>query len=330
MGNLSEEIVVRFLQNKCNDDDLSTINDWLDKSEEHAGELFKTEEVYHLGKAKRYNDSKVVARAESDLMKRIHRMEKQENKVHRIQSVMRYAAIIALVLIGSGVATWLYSTASKANYVTVTSTIGVKKLILSDGTKVWLNKGAKLIYPRQFLSERRNVELTGEAYFEVTKNRHKPFIVQAEKLSIEVLGTTFNCQSNSAETNSVVSLIEGKVKVRGNNNEGLVVLEPGQKAELNHVTHNLVVRQSDTRLDAVWHDGLIPFRSASIPYIAKVLERFYHVKIIISPEITGINTYSGSLSRRNSINEVLDLLKNSIPINYRVLDKDKVFISLKK
>lgn len=330
MSNLSEERIVNFLQNKCSEDDLSALNQWMDESEEHANELFKAEEVFHLGKSKRYSDPKTIARAESDLMKRIGRMERQEVKVHRIQKWMRYAAVFALVLIGSGVATWLYKSASNANYLTVTSETSVKKVQLADGTQVWLNKGAKLIYPRQFQGGKRSVELHGEAYFEVTKNRHKPFIVKADELSVEVLGTTFNCQSSNKDKNSIVSLIEGKVKVRGNKNEGLVVLKPGQKAELNHVTHNLFVREVDTRLDAVWHDGLIPFKSASIPYIAQVLERFYHVKIILSPEVNGLNTYSGSLSRRKSINEVLDLLRNSIPINYRVLDKDKVFISLKK
>ena len=106
----------------------------------------------------------------------------------------------------------------------------------------------------------------------------------------------------------------------------MVILSPGQKAELNRTTKRLIVKQVDSKLDAVWHDNLIPFEKADIYGIVKTLERFYDVKIILAPDIKIDNTYSGVLKRKDSIESVLNSLKNSIPIDYKIVGNN-IFIS---
>ena len=117
-----------------------------------------------------------------------------------------------------------------------------------------------------------------------------------------------------------------EIEVKGNNDEGMVILSPGQKAELNRATKRLIVKQVDSKLDAVWHDNLIPFEKADIYGIVKTLERFYDVKIILAPDIKIDNTYSGVLKRKDSIESVLNSLKNSIPIDYKIVGNN-IFIS---
>ena len=192
-------------------------------------------------------------------------------------------------------------------------------MVLPDGTRVWLNNLATLKYPREFSEKERNVYLEGEAYFEVTKNRHKPFTVQSDAMRVRVLGTTFNFKSDKNCRVAEATLIEGEIEVKGNKEEGQIILAPGQRAELNKKSGRLTVKQVDAKLDAVWHDNLIPFQKADIFTITKALERFYDVKIILSPDIRADKTYSGVLRRKSTIDSVLTSLQNSIPIDYKTV-----------
>lgn len=181
-------------------------------------------------------------------------------------------------------------------------------------------------YPEHFTKEKRELHLTGEAYFEVTKNKHKPFTVQSSAMNVQVLGTKFNFKTPSNGRIVETSLIEGEIKVSGNNNEGAITLSPGQKVELNTVTKQMKVSETNAALDAIWHNNLIPFKNADIFDIAEVLEKVYGVKIILSPDISPSATYSGVLKRKDSIEDVLRILQNTIHLQYKI-HQETIFIS---
>lgn len=145
-------------------------------------------------------------------------------------------------------------------------------------------------------------------------------------MRVKVLGTTFNFKCDKSHKLAEATLIEGEIEVKGNNEEGMIILSPGQKAELNKTTRRLVVKQVDAKLDAVWHNDLIPFEQADIFAITRTLERFYDVKIILSPDIKSDKTYSGVLKKKDNIESVLQSLDNSIPISYKIVG-DNIFIS---
>ena len=202
-------------------------------------------------------------------------------------------------------------------------------IVLPDGTRVWLNAATELKYPVAFHAKERRVYLKGEAYFEVTKNRHKPFTVESDAMRVRVLGTTFNFKCDKRCRIAEATLIEGEIEVKGNKDEGQIVLAPGQRAELNRNSGRLTVKQVDAKLDAVWRDNLIPFNKANIFTITKALERFYDVKIILSPDIRSDKTYSGVLKKKSTIESVLKSLQNSIPIEYKIVGNN-IFISSDK
>ena len=327
MRNLSEEIIDKYLTGKCSQEELIEVNAWMNESEENACQLFRMEEVFHLGKFDTYADEQRMANAEKRLYRKLEQEKKKKDKVLYMHRWMKYAAIIVVALLmGGGAGYWFYNQTEHQMLVAVANEGIVKEVVLPDGTKVWLNNAATLKYPREFSEKERNVYLDGEAYFEVTKNKAKPFIVQSEAMQVRVLGTTFNFKSSKACKSAEATLIEGEIEVKGNNEEGMIILAPGQKAELNRESKRLTVKQVDARMDAVWHNNLIPFEKADIYSIAKTLERFYNVKIILSPDITINNTYSGVLKRKDSINSVLKSLKNSIPIDYKIVG-NSIFIS---
>ena len=251
----------------------------------------------------------------------------------RIPKIIRQWLKIASVIILTLTINYLYQEYKSENEVIAMNTVSVPagqrtNITLPDGTNVWLNARTTLQYPVTFSQKQRTVFLKGEAYFEVTKNRHKPFTVQSDAIRVRVLGTTFNLKSDKRCRIAEATLIEGEIEVKGNKEEGQIILTPGQRAELNKNNGRLTVKQVDAKLDAVWHDNLIPFQKADIFTITKALERFYDVKIILSPDIQTGKTYSGVLKRKSNIESVLKSLQNSIPIDYKIVGNN-IFISPK-
>ncbi len=330
MSNLSEDIINKYLTGQCSEEELVEVNAWMKESEENARQLFRMEEIYHLGKFNQYADRKQMARAEKQLYKKLDEEKRKQNKILRMHRWMKYAAMIAVILvIGGGSGYWLYQNGNNQHMMVAVANEGiVKEIILPDGTKVWLNNLATLKYPREFSEKARNVYLDGEAYFEVTKNRHKPFTVQSDAMRVRVLGTTFNFKCDKNYQIAEVTLIEGEIEVKGNKEEGQIILAPGQRAELNKNNGRLTVKQVDAKMDAVWHDNLIPFQKADIFTISKALERFYDIKIILSPDMRADKTYSGVLKKKSTIESVLKSLQNSISIDYKIVGNN-IFISPK-
>ena len=320
----------KYLTGQCSEEEIIEVNAWMKESEENARQLFRMEEIYHLGKFDRYADEQRIAHAEKLLYKKLDEAKGKQAKLLRMHRWMRYAAVIAVILLmGGGAGYWFYHNGADQQLMVAVANEGiVKEVVLPDGTRVWLNNLATLKYPREFSEKERNVYLEGEAYFEVTKNRHKPFTVQSDAMRVRVLGTTFNFKSDKSCRVAEATLIEGEIEVKGNKEEGQIILAPGQRAELNKKSGRLTVKQVDAKLDAVWHDNLIPFQKADIFTITKALERFYDVKIILSPDIRADKTYSGVLRRKSTIDSVPTSLQNSIPIDYKIVGSN-IFISPK-
>lgn len=297
MSKLNEDIIIRYLENRCSEEDFVLINEWMKESDENAGELFRMEEIYQLGKFP-FEEENLVARAERRLGRRLEQENQKKQEVFKLRSVLRYAAaIVGVMVLAAGLAYWFRN---KAEELVVASAAHgqVREMLLPDGTKVWLNQSSVLKYPRAFEGKERHVYLDGEAYFEVARNHEKPFMVKSPAMDVRVLGTSFNIKCRPDNSFAETTLIEGEVEVKDKSDKGRITLLPGQKAVLNRVTGRMQVKQVDPKMEIVWHNDLIPFEKSSIFQIAAALERFYGVKIILSPDVDSTNTYSGVLKRK--------------------------------
>ncbi len=328
MDKLDEAIMAKFLMGECTEDELCRLNVWLKESSEHAHEFFKMEELYFLGKSDQWAEEEKVDKAERALFDRL----KQEENSYKRKTLFRwmlYAAIFAGVFILLSASLYIYrAQKEEKELVIVSAQDAVKKVQLPDGTKVWLNKYTVLKYPRQFSGKKRNVYMDGEAYFEVKRDTEKPFVVRNEVVQVRVLGTVFNLKSEKMNKLAVATLIKGEIEVKGNHDEGMVVLSPGQKAELNGMAQRLVVKQVDTGTEN-WYSNEFVFEKADIYAIARTLEKSYGMKIILSPDIDVKKTYSGTLAKKGDVESVLKSIENTIPIKYKIVG-NSVFISLRK
>ena len=322
MSKLNEDIIIRYLENRCSEEDFVLINEWMKESDENAGELFRMEEIYQLGKFP-FEEENLVAKAERRLGRRLEQENQKRQEVFKLKSVLRYAAaIVGVIVLAAGLAYWFRN---KAEELVVASAAHgqVREMLLPDGTKVWLNQSSVLKYPRAFEGKERHVYLDGEAYFEVARNHEKPFTVKSQAMDVRVLGTSFNIKCRPDNSFAETTLVEGEVEVKDKSDKGRITLLPGQKAVLNRVTGRMQVKQVDPKMEIVWHNDLIPFEKSSIFQIAAALERFYGVKIILSPDVDSTNTYSGVLKKKDNIESVLNSLRNSIPFNYKKVDDKK-------
>jgi ferric-dicitrate binding protein FerR (iron transport regulator) len=202
-------------------------------------------------------------------------------------------------------------------YNTVTTPKGGQyQLTLSDGSRVWLNAASSLHFPTAFSGKERKVELTGEGYFEVAKNKEKPFIVTANNTSIEVLGTHFNVNAYSDENSIKTTLLEGSVKVSKGNAGTLIV--PGEQARVNNFSGDITVKK-DVDLDetVAWKNGKFVFQSEDIKSIMRQLERWYDVNVVYSKNVTD-EEFIGSISRQVNISEILEMLEKAGSVYFEI------------
>ena len=186
-------------------------------------------------------------------------------------------------------------------------------MVLEDGTKVWLNAGSSLTYPVAFIGNERKVSITGEAYFEVAKNKFKPFTVSRDKMQIEVLGTHFNVNTYGDEDFIKVTLLEGSVKVNNGNKSGL--LKPGQQAKLNE---NIINVHSNVNVDQVmaWKNGYFSFDKASATEVMHEIARWYNIQVAYEGEMP-TEQFGGELRRNSKLSSVLKILEKS-GVNFRI------------
>ncbi|MDH7463224.1 FecR domain-containing protein [Chitinophagaceae bacterium 26-R-25] len=191
------------------------------------------------------------------------------------------------------------------------------QLVLPDGTKVWLNSASSLKYPTTFSSKDRRVQLSGEAYFEVSKAVDKPFIlILANNAEVKVLGTSFNVNAYDNESKIKATLLEGSVKVTASNTSGVAngeaaILKPRQQAQLAQAGNDIaVVSNVDVDKVVAWKNGVFNFEGASLTEVMRQLERWYDIEVVYEGDVPNIEFY-GELSRNNSLNDVIAALKDS-------------------
>ncbi|MCQ6961186.1 FecR family protein [Mucilaginibacter aquariorum] len=200
------------------------------------------------------------------------------------------------------------------NNILTTPRGGQYQLVLSDGTKVWLNAASSLKFPAIFTGKERNVELVGEAYFEVAKNKNMPFRVSTGKLNIEVLGTHFNVSAYQDDDAIKTTLLEGSVKLTTANNKAL--LKPGEQATLGQQQHINI--QSINTDDAVaWKNGYFVFNNENIQCIMKKISRWYDVEVVYYGKVDE-NDFGGTVSRFDSVNEVLKSLELTGTVHFKL------------
>jgi transmembrane sensor len=182
------------------------------------------------------------------------------------------------------------------------------QLTLEDGTRVWLNALSSIRFPVVFNGTNRPVEISGEVYFEVAKNKEKPFIVHTGGMQVQVLGTHFNVNAYSDGKAIKTTLMEGSVKVSKDNETG--VLQPGQQAQLSGNGKIKIQEHADIEEVLAWKNGRIAFTNASLEDIMRQVSKWYDVEVVYAGPVTE-RTFTADISRNTNLSEFLKVMELS-------------------
>ncbi|GAA4311122.1 FecR family protein [Compostibacter hankyongensis] len=185
---------------------------------------------------------------------------------------------------------------------------GEYQVVLPDNSKVWLNAASSLRFPTAFTTGKREVELTGEAYFEVAEDKDRPFEVKVNDMHVKVLGTHFNVMAYGDESSVKTTLLEGGVKVSQGETEAL--LKPGQQADLDKSARHIRIRKADMEEVMAWKEGLFHFDGDDLPSIMRKIARWYDMEVSYEEGLPA-GHFTGVISRDNNLAQVLKVLELS-------------------
>jgi len=202
------------------------------------------------------------------------------------------------------------------------------QITLSDNSSVWLNSGSKLIYPARFAPEKREVYLEGEAIFEVSHNKQRPFMVITHDIEVKVLGTVFDVSAYTDDATSSTILETGSVELKYKSNSLLshsnVKMMPGMMAVYDPLDKEVKQSQVNTKRYTSWREGYFIFERQSLGEILKKISRYYNVSIKLDDQSLADETFTGPLDLRNSATQVLEII--SVMINAKVENVDNQII----
>lgn len=302
-----DEQIIRYLQGELNARDSAEFRKLLQEDKLAKEEFISMQNLYALALL----SSSPMDRKEGQRNFQSFFQQIKRNTLKKaIRNVLKYAAI-AIVLIASTIWATLYFS-ENAREVTVNKLYvpaGQRaQLTLQDGTEVWLNAQSTLTYPSQFSGRTRKVTVLGEAYFNVAKNRKKPFVVTTQHIEMKVLGTQFNVYSYPETGYIQTDLVEGALKVYAKQSpQTCVTLKPNEqvtikdgKMSIDHIT------DSDYFL---WKDGIYTFNNERLLDIIEKLQLYFDVKIVVKdPGIFNVR-YTGKFRQRDGIDEILRIIQ---------------------
>lgn len=312
---MEKEILYKFFDGKASREEKEAIRIWLETSEENEQELFREREFF---------DAMILS---GDTGKTTKEKKSRPFYLTAILEMVKLAAVLAIAITCG---TYAYKSEIKKirqamNTITVPAGQRVN-LTLPDGTNVWLNACSEMKYPAAFTGDKREITLNGEAYFEVTHNANKPFLVQTNKCNIEVLGTKFNVEAYNDSKDFCTSLLEGSVKIveREKPSDNLI-LTPNQQATLvnGHLSSEPIADFDLFR----WKEGLICFRNMHFKELMTRFEKCYGIHIII--ENTNLADYvcSGKFRISDGIDKALSILQKDAQYTFiRSKDDSAIYI----
>jgi transmembrane sensor len=358
-------LIVAYLQGRANREEITAMKAWLEESAENKRIFDELFDIWSVSAQRDANEFNAV-----DGYRKIRDHIKDQDNIQAFSKVSmkgyRIALRIAAVLVIGLVLGILFILKSKNTAIVnnnlllteISAPLGSKtKVVLPDGTKVWLNAGSTIRYNSSFNINNRNITLEGEAYFDVLKNTKIPFLVQTPDVTVKVLGTAFNVKAYPKEGSVETTLERGALIVEQTKPDGdhiQTVLAPRQRATLVKQTGKmylsetetqvlkkekvhtldmakgmvLVSKEVETQIFTAWKDNRLVFRNETFESLAVKLERWYGVKIILADNEIKYYHFNGTIENE-TINDVLDIVRLTLPIDYTILHNN-ITITKKK
>ena len=328
------EIFERYILNTASPDEVKTLCEWVNKNTEISEWLEKQildspDEMNKELQMRMFNDIKTTLRIEKPTEPEVNESKIASGSAFSgLKTWIRFAAMFVLPLI-SALGVYLYMSDKNVTEPLVVSVERGQKasITLPDGSKVWLNSLSELTYNSDFNTEKRELLLDGEAYFEVASNPDKPFVVRSNEITVEALGTAFGVKAYTDDVSVSSILMHGKVRVTTPN--GSIILKPNERIQYDR---ELATTRQSSVTNAVdftgWIHNELRFENESLYEITRNIQRIYNVEIIFSTERLKKLRYTGTVDN-NSLESVLNLISLTSPVSFKI-DGQKVILLERK
>ncbi len=322
-----DDLVYRFIQGELNPEEEKNLYFRIKDNPENRKKLFRAKDLWDASAL----DSEKLNKLELEQWYILHgKLNPNQRKSSGIRELIKIAAIVILALSAGWFGRYYYALAKlkpdRVEQKTVEVSKGqMKEVFLADGTHVWLNSDSKLSFPSGFSSNNRTVELRGEAFFEVTANKEKPFLVKTLNHTVKVTGTKFNVCEYPGSKIIETTLVEGKVKIMSGNI--IKDLLPGQQSDYNTETAQIRIGKADFEISTSWKDGRYEFRNEPISKVFQIIGRWWDVKIDYPETKLKNERISGVLRRYKPLEQHFEVIKQLLPIDY-IIEQDQINITV--
>jgi ferric-dicitrate binding protein FerR (iron transport regulator) len=312
-----KEILIKLISSNKYTNNFCEISEIIENKKLHS-EYLKLKNIWALSTYKKQRSEKQID-IEYKKLERI--ISTSENRVSKhIFKIVKYAAIVIMIFLSGYFVNSQLNNGYNLNSNKIIAPLGQStQVVLSDGTKVHLNSGSVLRFSEFSNNTNRKVYLDGEAYFEVTSDKTKMFIVETQKLDFKVFGTSFNIEAYKNQDYTKVALIEGSLGVFGKNDIEIYRLLPNQIITCNlHKNSFNIQKNENMDMYVGWREGIASFKNEPLINISKKLERWYNVKIIFEDKKIEDKLFTGSIIKNKPIYQIMEVFKFSSNINYRI------------
>lgn len=315
---INQSHIYRFLEKETTELENNEILHWVSESEDNKAEFRRIHKLHHLSNLKHFQANLDVDDAWNKLFSRMPKVI-ASRKVFTLDIFRKIAVAVIIVLAVGGSGLWTIEHFLKGNRSAIVQFEAPKgeksKIVLADGTLVWLNSQTILKYDAL---NPRKVNIEGEAYFEVKKDPAHPFEVSTPSgLKIKVTGTRFNLRSFANESFVATTLEEGQVIITGSHNHQSTVLKPGQQAKYDIQRHQLSIKNVSTKLYSLWKNNELRFSDVSFTELVPQIERWYGVSIQLDPLISKDDRFTMTI-KTESLRELLSMMKLTSKFDYEI------------
>lgn len=329
-------VMIRYIRNTASEEEKARIDIWVKEDPEHEKTLLQIARVYYACQTQERIASRDALEAYQEVRNKIKSLQQEDVRFEKsrsinsriiVKEILKIAAIVLIVIAGNHFFQKSKVKESPLLYQTLYVPAGQRaELILPDSTKVWLNAHSKLIYPVNFFSGTRQVDLEGEAYFEVQHNEEIPFIVKTRKMNIKVLGTEFNVSAYANSKIVNVNLLRGSIELNFLESSNVYRMVAGEQIlyKDGRYTSSLIEDIDYFR----WKEGLLCFNNQPISEIIDKLRLYYDVRIEVSDQPFLNEKYSGKFRVKDGIEQVLKVLQLEHKFTY-VKDNELNLITIK-
>ncbi|WP_316746643.1 FecR family protein [Pedobacter gandavensis] len=313
---ITKELIERYHQGQCNPEEQEAIAQWLESDEVEMS--YPTQ--VNLTALQDKGWKKIAGRYNLAIPALASQSFKWNNYRRILQLAACFLVFVSIATLYALNREGLHHAKAVPAYKMVKAKKGQKlQVTLPDGTLVWLNSESVLRFPESFEGKQRELEFSGEGYFEVAKDPSKPFVIHTAKTNVQVLGTRFNLRALGSESSTSVVVAEGKVRFTGKRGGQPIILTANRRGVFEQSAPSarmMISLEAETGAYIAWKNNELLLDNLTIAEVAETLERWYNVKIKISNTALAKERYTGNF-KNPTLNQVLESMSFAVKFNYR-------------